>query len=299
MAKQGRLTAAGGVVWRDGKKGPEVLLVHRPHRNDWSLPKGKPEDGENDLDTAVREVTEETGVRFVLGARLGSVTYPVKGKKKTVSYWAMRQCERDSAHSGPIDDGEIDDLAWHSLRSAYRILSYPEDATILRTFEKRGQGHPSLILVRHASAGKRSEWSGDDADRPLDAAGMAQASTLRSLAAFAPARLFAAPLTRCVQTAQPIADATGLRIKKSAAFADAALKSDAADSLQRLRDLAGGSGGAATAVVSQGDLIAAALDDLPATSTSPRKRQKGSVWVFCAADGVITSADYYPPSLAP
>ena len=36
------IEAAGGVVWRDGDRGqPEVVVVHRPKYDDWSLPKGK------------------------------------------------------------------------------------------------------------------------------------------------------------------------------------------------------------------------------------------------------------------
>jgi 8-oxo-dGTP diphosphatase len=59
--------ASGGVVYRDGADGLEVLLVHRPRYDDWSLPKGKLDDGESWEDAAVREVEEETGLRCALG----------------------------------------------------------------------------------------------------------------------------------------------------------------------------------------------------------------------------------------
>ena len=60
--------AAGGVVTRAGGRGGiEVLVVHRPRYDDWSLPKGKVEPGERDEDTARREVEEETGYRCTLG----------------------------------------------------------------------------------------------------------------------------------------------------------------------------------------------------------------------------------------
>ena len=56
--------AAGGVVWRRTNSAKvEVLLVHRPKYDDWTLPKGKLEPGESFKEAAVREVEEETGIR--------------------------------------------------------------------------------------------------------------------------------------------------------------------------------------------------------------------------------------------
>src|ERR1700730_7226318 len=65
VAADGVIHAAGCVLWRpsDGIRGRdrEVALVHRPRYDDWSLPKGKCQPGEHVLETAVREVAEETG----------------------------------------------------------------------------------------------------------------------------------------------------------------------------------------------------------------------------------------------
>ena len=58
--------ASGGVVVRNSATGPEVLVVHRPRYDDWSIPKGKRDPGETDEQCAVREVEEETGVRCAL-----------------------------------------------------------------------------------------------------------------------------------------------------------------------------------------------------------------------------------------
>ena len=59
--------AAGGVVWRRGPDGLEVLLIHRPRYGDWSFPKGKAnDDAESDEDTALREVEEEVGLQLAL-----------------------------------------------------------------------------------------------------------------------------------------------------------------------------------------------------------------------------------------
>ena len=65
------IAAAGAVVLRaTGKKGAEVLLVHRPKYDDWSFPKGKLDRGEHMLAAAVREVAEETGLPIGLGGPL-------------------------------------------------------------------------------------------------------------------------------------------------------------------------------------------------------------------------------------
>ena len=82
--------AAGGVVWRRSDAGLEVLLVHRPRYDDWSLPKGKADPGEDDVDTAAREVAEETGLAGVLGPELARIRYTDRnGRAKVVRYWSM------------------------------------------------------------------------------------------------------------------------------------------------------------------------------------------------------------------
>ena len=120
--------AAGGALWRwlpDG--GIEVLLVHRPRYDDWSLPKGKCEGGEADEDCAMREVFEETGLACRPGPELPSQRYrDQRGREKVVRYWAME---------APAGDGrlehEVDAVAWLPLDAAKRRLSYVRDAEVL------------------------------------------------------------------------------------------------------------------------------------------------------------------------
>ena len=88
----GTRKAAGGVIVKQTAKGAtEVLLVHRPHRQDWTFPKGKVEPGETDAACALREVEEETGLRCALGDELPTISHvDHKGRHKVVRYWVMR-----------------------------------------------------------------------------------------------------------------------------------------------------------------------------------------------------------------
>jgi 8-oxo-dGTP diphosphatase len=121
--------AAGAVVWRrdDGDE-LEVLLVHRPRYDDWSLPKGKLDDGESHEAAAAREVREETGVSGALGAELAPIAYTDgKGRPKVVRYWLMHA---DEAEPRPPDD-EVDGLRWVPIEDAPALLSYKHDAAVV------------------------------------------------------------------------------------------------------------------------------------------------------------------------
>ena len=90
--------AAGAFVWRENGKHLEVLLVHRPRYDDWSIPKGKVDPCESVRTCAVREVAEETGVQIILGQPLSRVRYTIgSGARKEVHYWAARVAPDSSA----------------------------------------------------------------------------------------------------------------------------------------------------------------------------------------------------------
>jgi 8-oxo-dGTP pyrophosphatase MutT (NUDIX family) len=119
--------AAGGLVVRDGERGPEVLLVHRPAYDDWSLPKGKAHQGETDEDCALREVQEETGLSCELGRELPSTRYrDAKGRPKVVRYWTM-----DAGGGEARAQAEIDAVEWLPLEEAKRRLTWDRDRTVL------------------------------------------------------------------------------------------------------------------------------------------------------------------------
>jgi 8-oxo-dGTP pyrophosphatase MutT (NUDIX family) len=124
----GQVRAAGGVPWRRAADGSiEVLLVHRPRYDDWSLPKGKCDEGETDEDCARREVAEETGLECETGEELPSQRYTDhRGRDKVVRYWAMAAGHDE----GPLDH-EVDEVAWLPLGRARRRLTYARDAGVL------------------------------------------------------------------------------------------------------------------------------------------------------------------------
>jgi 8-oxo-dGTP pyrophosphatase MutT (NUDIX family) len=117
------IRSAGGVVVRDGL----VAVVHRPHRQDWSLPKGKLEPGESDEAAAVREVLEETGFDAVIRHDLGTVGYAVDdGRPKTVRWFLMAAADEAAALA---DD--VDEVVWLDPDAAAPLLTYATDREVL------------------------------------------------------------------------------------------------------------------------------------------------------------------------
>jgi 8-oxo-dGTP diphosphatase len=122
--------AAGGVVLRAGAQGPEVLVVHRVRYDDWSLPKGKLDPGEDHLTAAIREVAEETGVQAeVAGEELSQLVYPVDAGTKRVRWYPMRPRNGDPAAREA--DHEVDQAVWLPVERARTLLTYAADVSLL------------------------------------------------------------------------------------------------------------------------------------------------------------------------
>ena len=122
------VTAAGGGLWRRGRKGEvEVLVVHRPRYDDWSFAKGKCDPGESFAETAEREVLEETGFEVAFGPELDEVRYrDHKGRSKLVRYWAMTVVAGEFT-----PNNEVDEADWISVDEARQRVSYAHDAALL------------------------------------------------------------------------------------------------------------------------------------------------------------------------
>jgi len=230
--------AAGAAIWRPPAapaEDAELLLVHRPKYDDWSLPKGKSEPDEHILLTAVREVWEETCVRPVLGPRLPTVEYISWGRPKRVSYWSAFSHGAEAAPGN-----EIDAVSWLPLTQAREQLADTHDDPVISAF--RPVETVPLILVRHASAGHKADWPGEDAMRPLDEQGVADARALAGLmACFAPvARVISSPALRCTDTVRPYAARFSGTVETEPCLApygrsaDFSSRTDLADLLRRL-----------------------------------------------------------------
>ena len=292
MSAAGPIAAAGGVVWRGPQSAVELAVVHRPRYDDWSLPKGKLADGESELQAAVREVGEELGSTVAVSRRVGRVRYVVDSAPKTVTFWAMR-------HTGGsfTPNDEIDDVEWLTPAKARKRLSYEGERGIVADFAELPVPDSVVILVRHARAGKRREWAGDDDLRPLDEIGCAQAQHLAAtLSCFAPDQVISAVPLRCVQTVEPLAKMLRIKLVVDPTFGD--------ESYLRTRSLTHTAllallsrPGRTSVVCSQGVTIPSLIDRLgPGVRHSDTR--KGAAWVLSAVDGDVIAADYYEASPA-
>ncbi len=154
----------------------------------------------------------------------------------------------------------------------------------------------SVYLVRHAKAGSRSEFDGDDRDRPLTNSGRRQAEELaRRLAAVAPSTIVSSPYARCVQTVEPLAVAADLEIRTSELLGELGSEhASVGQSVMKLIDtLPDGA-----VLCSHGDVIPAiikALQDGGLNIRGDANWQKASVWVLERIDGRFDRATSWPP----
>ncbi|EGD56986.1 NUDIX hydrolase [Gordonia neofelifaecis] len=291
--------AGGGVLWRPKRSADvEVALVHRPRYDDWSLPKGKAERGEILPVTAAREIVEETGYEVRMGHHLRTVGYRLgSGAPKRVGYWSV-----EAVGGGFAASRECDDLTWLPVSDAIEKVSYEADRDVLHTFASRPVRElHTLIVVRHASAGAREDFDGDDRRRPLDACGVRQSGALRELLAlFGAHRLHAADRTRCVQTLTPLAEQLRTEVKLEPTLSEEAFDADPDAAYDRLRKL-GGKTGSIHAICSQGGVIPPVLRrwaKADGVALPDAENRKGSVWVLTTRDGELTAADHIAAPLA-
>jgi 8-oxo-dGTP diphosphatase len=234
--QEASIRAAGVVVFDSPAEATErrFLAVHRPHRHDWSLPKGKVDPGETTPCTAVRECDEETGYRVVLGAPLPSTHYVSGDAHKSVDYWVGHVREDE----GFAPDEEVDKIRWVPVSEASAFLTYSDDAAIVRL----AAGAPSttpLIILRHAKAIKRGDFDGgDDTDRPLSGRGRGEAKTLVDiLDAYGIERVHSSPFKRCISTVSRFAKTIDTKIHLEPALSESGHESDPEATAARAREL--------------------------------------------------------------
>jgi 8-oxo-dGTP pyrophosphatase MutT (NUDIX family)/phosphohistidine phosphatase SixA len=289
------IRAAGAVLWRSSRQdGLRIALVHRPRYDDWSLPKGKAEPGEAVPVTAAREVQEETGFRAAIGRSLTTVSYTTNAGPKTVHYFAAR---RMAGFFSP--NREVDRLEWLSTDEARSRMSYEFDRAVLATFELEPAAQQGVLLVRHARAGQRGSFPGDDDERPLDAKGRRQAAALvDELSVFAPLTVRSAPLERCRGTVAPLADKLGTRIVPENSLSEEAYGDDPARARARLVELASAQRpGGTTVVCSQGGVIPGVVKSLATRNdvqVADVGTPKGAYWFLSFEGKRLVQADPFP-----
>jgi 8-oxo-dGTP diphosphatase len=296
MAKP--ILAAGAVLWRsvDGSSDVEVAIVHRPRYNDWSLPKGKVDQGETEPATAVREVHEETGHRAHLGRALATVRYPVLQGVKRVRYWAGRDLGGEFTATA-----EVDDLVWMPAKDAMGKVSYPHDRKVLRRFAKLPADTKTLLIVRHGTAGSKKRYKGDDRNRPLDKHGRAQAELLvGQLLAFGPTSVYATDRLRCIQTIEPVADELGAEIILEPRLTEEEYWRNRAKARQRFVDIAAADG--SPVICTQGKVIPDLIQwwcERDRVKPDKSRNGKGSTWVLSMHEGRLIAADHIVSPLPP
>ncbi|MBA4349071.1 MAG: NUDIX hydrolase [Thermodesulfovibrio sp.] len=125
--------SAGGIIFKRVNTGIEVALIATKNKTVWTLPKGLIDKGESSKTTAVREVTEETGLTGRIIDTLGDKSYWFYLKdenakcKKTVTYFLLEYI------SGSIDDycWEVDEARWFNIKDAANLVSYKSDSEML------------------------------------------------------------------------------------------------------------------------------------------------------------------------
>jgi len=283
------ILASGGIVWRIAGDSVEILLIHRDRYRDWTLPKGKLDKGESEIEGALREVHEETGMICRLGVPIGTMRYGLgSGKTKRVHYWSM---EAVAGTFSPND--EVDEVVWATPPVADRILTYEHDRNLVASLQKdwwKLTGR--LYLIRHATAGRRKDWKADDVKRPLSNRGWDQAHEIGAFLADAQVeRLLTSAYTRCRQTLEPASELLGIKVERHSALYEGI-------GSKRLEKLLKKLGNSPTALCSHGDIIPAILERLRDTGTvieDDLQCEKGSIWTIDVVDGAFPAARYIAP----
>ena len=148
-----------------------------------------------------------------------------------------------------------------------------------------------IYLVRHAKAGERRVWEGDDEARPLSKLGWRQSEAIaKRLAAKRVSSLYSSPYIRCIQTLQPLADRLGLEIRPDERLYEGAAFEPVLDLL--------GEVSTGAVLCSHGDIIPETIQALARRGMevqTPPDWRKASIWVLRRKGERITKGKVWPP----
>jgi phosphohistidine phosphatase SixA len=148
----------------------------------------------------------------------------------------------------------------------------------------------TIYLVRHAKAGSRRDWSGDDDLRPLSPVGHRQAERIAdALAEVGVKRIISSPFVRCRQTLDPLAHRLRLPLELSDALAEGAPLTDTLRLFEKVS-------GETAVLCTHGDVVGNVINHLASTGgpIDDDRLEKGSIWMLDTRDGEIVGARYLP-----
>jgi len=121
--------SCGALVYRKYHGNTEILLIKHINSGHWSFPKGHVEEGETEIETAMREIKEETGIDVIIDQSFREiVTYsPRRDTHKEVVYFIAKAKNTDYT---PQED-EIADIKWVEIGRAGSVLAYENDKSIV------------------------------------------------------------------------------------------------------------------------------------------------------------------------
>jgi 8-oxo-(d)GTP phosphatase len=286
------LLAAGGVLVRRRSEGDvEVAVVHRPKRDDWSLPKGKAMPGEPLMLTARREVQEETGSLAPLGMPLPGQRYVLTSSNarvvKDVRYWAMWDGEGEF-RPGP----EVDELRWLGLAAARKQLSYARDVTVLDALAAVPGPTSTVVLTRACGTQRKG------GRLRLDETGRQRARLLSVVLPALGQPTLLAVSDRSAATLAPAGGVLGADCTVTPEHASAAPHEALSALVNEAR--------AAPVVLSApdsvvGDLLVAALrrGELSAPGSGQLRTRRGGLWILSWYADALVGVQCFPSLAAP
>lgn len=284
--------AAGCVVTRiDDAGNPRFLLIHRPRYNDWTLPKGKLDKNESFLDAALRETWEETGITPKKPRLVGTIAYHTQNENPKVVRWWLT----DAGKGSFSPNKEVDRIKWSKFSKARKRLTYRNDREVLDRandmYNHRSAG--MIYLVRHGSAGNRSDADPDDWSRGLDKTGKEQRKLIRRLLQAHPlTRIGSSDYPRCIETVRPLSDRMGIPLEFEPALVEGSHPHRMVSLIHSLQE-------ESAVLCTHGDVIADLVGHLFAAGVpmdGPMEWKKGSIWELRTIKGRVVSGRYVRPN---
>ncbi len=150
----------------------------------------------------------------------------------------------------------------------------------------------TVYLVRHAKAGQRQAWEGDDVERPLSRRGWRQSEAIAvRLEAKGASSLYSSPYLRCVQTLEPLGDRLGAPITVEARLSEGEPFEPVLELIAEVDDGA--------VLCSHGDIVPAVIQALHRRGMevrSPTDWRKGTIWVLKRTRDRVTRGTVWPPA---